>query len=1119
MKRNSLKVLIASTALALGTGTQAHAVTDNSELITTFTLTVGASIDAQTIDEAEEVTNNYLSNLSAANDVTQEKIISSLSKVVNTKDGYYTLSISNWNKKEATETSRGYLSFEVSIRDNNGNVKTCYYNLKYIAALAQSPETIKGMYSDRLTNYVASNSTTTQDILNLVNITNEDIVAEVTEYKVEPATSISVGHITGFINVYDKTIDTEDITPVPIDIVIQPNKYELSTAANQVSSYLTKYAWTNETDFGQLLIDLTELLDGQNISVSYGYGNDAPAIIKATPDSIGKVSGKVILTGKDLSGETASVSVDINQSIAKLPQDLNSAFTNIKTKYNDYVATNVTSADSIVVYVMPCILTDNIEVEVLDFVRNDATESQAGSISGTLIVRDTITKEENSFSIDKSISKLPQTSMGVIGLLTNSQGVLTMTNTTTEEDLRNTLQILVSGATGSSMTLSTGDYSINPATTDSPGSVHVKATVEDSDGNVATTDLTFTIHRLSKNSEDAAGTIKDKIENSSTDDVKDITDTVSFENYLKNLLGLAGGDVTIDTSNIIMKPATKTEAGFIKGYVLITDKLGTSTQLPIDMVLPATGTADEIKEALNTEVNNIVTNNKVINNLTNLQNLIEDLKKKYPDFEFDLSGLKEIPATPDKEGSISGYITLIGPDGTPIQVPVNMTTEKVVVTPDYINKTYIQNSNYSSIKELNNLLEELKAKYPNVSIDWSNVREEPATPEKEGSISGYVTIIGPDGKPVQIDVSKVLEKVSLTSEYLNNKFNTTNSFTSISALETWIKSQIGTLLPGASIDTSQIKQVGRYWTGTLVITDKDGNVFKPTINIAKDFSGSSSGGSSSSSSKSRDDNEDATIIEVENNSINKDRVESNKDIDTLFSGALTLDYVTDSSSKGEAKGVSLNGEINFIKVDAVQGNKCVVNSDKDKIVVSKVYEYSSEIDKYFYKKDIPVNYVDGNKVEFDTQVGKSYLLSQTELGDELVAKSGWVEGRKEPSGTPWYFVNDSSLRRGWIYSDNNWYHLDEETGVMSTGWKLINNNWYYLNQISDGTKGKMLTGWIYSKDSWYHLNNTTGKMDTGWINTNGNWYYLNAYSGKMLSNTTTVINGVSYTFDNTGKMI
>lgn len=114
--------------------------------------------------------------------------------------------------------------------------------------------------------------------------------------------------------------------------------------------------------------------------------------------------------------------------------------------------------------------------------------------------------------------------------------------------------------------------------------------------------------------------------------------------------------------------------------------------------------------------------------------------------------------------------------------------------------------------------------------------------------------------------------------------------------------------------------------------------------------------------------------------------------------------------------------------------------------------------------------------------------------------------------------------------DNRWLAYDEnETQI--TGWlhDLSRDTWYYC--CSDNIQ----TNWLKDTDErWYYFFTEQcvdygkqyykGEMKTGWLNDNGKWYYLIPYSypslgiykGQMLLNTTEEINGIEYTFDETG---
>ena len=115
--------------------------------------------------------------------------------------------------------------------------------------------------------------------------------------------------------------------------------------------------------------------------------------------------------------------------------------------------------------------------------------------------------------------------------------------------------------------------------------------------------------------------------------------------------------------------------------------------------------------------------------------------------------------------------------------------------------------------------------------------------------------------------------------------------------------------------------------------------------------------------------------------------------------------------------------------------------------------------------------------------------------------------------------------------DNRWLAYDEnETQI--TGWlhDLSRDTWYYC--CSDNIQ----TNWLKDTDGrWYYFFTEQcvdygkqyykGEMKTGWLNDNGKWYYLveksipseGIYRGQMLLNTTREIEGVNYTFNESGE--
>lgn len=145
---------------------------------------------------------------------------------------------------------------------------------------------------------------------------------------------------------------------------------------------------------------------------------------------------------------------------------------------------------------------------------------------------------------------------------------------------------------------------------------------------------------------------------------------------------------------------------------------------------------------------------------------------------------------------------------------------------------------------------------------------------------------------------------------------------------------------------------------------------------------------------------------------------------------------------------------------------------------------------------------------------------QWKYSNGSIAKNCWVD----TGNGIWYaFDANGWMRTGWFLENGLWFYLDGINGDMKTGWQFINNEWYYLNPISNGHRGAMEVGWIQDGGKWFYCDPTGGVMRTGWLQDNGVWYYLNPISdgtrGAMYSNVTKQIDGKSYTFDASGRML
>ena len=136
----------------------------------------------------------------------------------------------------------------------------------------------------------------------------------------------------------------------------------------------------------------------------------------------------------------------------------------------------------------------------------------------------------------------------------------------------------------------------------------------------------------------------------------------------------------------------------------------------------------------------------------------------------------------------------------------------------------------------------------------------------------------------------------------------------------------------------------------------------------------------------------------------------------------------------------------------------------------------------------------------------------------------------------WYYLNEKGIMVGdWNLINGKWYYMDETSGAMQTGWiKLGKTDWYYLDPVN----GDMKTGWLYENGSWYYLQDS-GLMATGWLLDGSTWYYLESSGamktgwqkgagdtwyylkadGAMACNEKLTIDGVSYSFNQSGEWI
>lgn len=81
---------------------------------------------------------------------------------------------------------------------------------------------------------------------------------------------------------------------------------------------------------------------------------------------------------------------------------------------------------------------------------------------------------------------------------------------------------------------------------------------------------------------------------------------------------------------------------------------------------------------------------------------------------------------------------------------------------------------------------------------------------------------------------------------------------------------------------------------------------------------------------------------------------------------------------------------------------------------------------------------------------------------------------------------------GWLQNENGWRYEKTEGSFSSNEWSLIDGKWYHFDANSI--------------------------MQTGWLQEGNVWYYLDPANGSMLSNTSRTIDGVYYSFNQSGVL-
>lgn len=143
--------------------------------------------------------------------------------------------------------------------------------------------------------------------------------------------------------------------------------------------------------------------------------------------------------------------------------------------------------------------------------------------------------------------------------------------------------------------------------------------------------------------------------------------------------------------------------------------------------------------------------------------------------------------------------------------------------------------------------------------------------------------------------------------------------------------------------------------------------------------------------------------------------------------------------------------------------------------------------------------------------GVSLIITSTAHADEsgepdTEAQGSWFQTADEQ----WKWqMDDGSFYTGWIKTGGFWYYFDDDGLMLSDGIFPVGEKEFYFHP-----DGRMKTEWQLIGSQWYYFDADEGMLKDTWVDD----CYLSS-DGHMYMDTTQTIDGVSYTFDHSGKVI
>ena len=1086
---------------------------------------------------AKEIVQGIVDNYVATNDSSKDSLLNACKAAVGNN---IAVTIPNWNLTPATEVKKGSLVGQISITD--GLTSQIVDINKEVSVTEQSIDTIADLYKKHLESMDVNNETVENDVLSGVHITNENIRAEISGWTLTQSTEVTRGKIQGVITITD-TSKGESKT-VPINLTIDYLNQSVETVAKLYVDAAKKYVASNETTAD----DLIGMVKITNADISVKSENFK--LIPATDESTGKVSTNLIITDG-----TNTVTQPIQINIGYYSEELSTALAKVQKYLSNFVATNDTKTNQILIDLNTAINNSNIFVSYSNeederIEKVNATEDAAGYIRGKLLLADS-EGHEVKVPVDLAIAKLSQSidnaEKKVIAYINSLKG----SNDLTDNEILFGIQNLLD----SNITVSIKDYKVVPATADNTGNISGSVVLSNG-AETREIPINLEIDLQAQNINNVINRINSKLAGMY---LKNEDTAKSLELALQDCItGAEGSKITIKVRDKDFNKtlATQEQAGFITGDITVVDNSTNieyvSYNIPIKQ-LPQT------LENANEKINKVLDLYKANNN--SVQNELNDLIQgcitgaegstiTATINKFDLS-----PSSNKNSGYLNVEITISDGSNNNI-VTKNYEIEKITETVDEaisnleIALPSFNVTNKTTKEELKDMIKNVVAE--NIDVELNTFDKTLATNTNEGKIKANVTLkdtLTNATKETNLDlvIKKLHQSIGEAEESVKDKIPNLDVDNNTTADD--IKDQIKDVV-GDNIDVeikdfnkkpATDKEDGKI-TGSIIITDKETGEKseipfevtidkEQTIEQAKDAINIALPNIKVNNSTTDKDlqvaiqKEVAKNIQIEIKDFNK-TLATNKtegkikaiaiatDIRTNAKIELPLDFIINKleQSIGEAED-TIKDKIPNLDVD----NNTTADDIKDQIkdvvgdnidVEIKDFNKKPATDKEDGKITGSIIITDketGEKIEIPFEVAIPKLPSNSSSSSSGSGGGSSSSGNKDKNNSieieekknETTYSNEKSVTGQWKNENGKWYFYDSNGNVV-TGWVFINGYWYYFD-----VNGIMQIGWFKDTNNcWYYLNPKAGALlgvrMSGWIqDLDGNWYQLDIKSGVM----------------------